>query len=544
MAATSWWWRHKPPRATRHQLLARAVTVTAWAAASVRAQRTAPLARADAIPNGSSLLATIGDDAIAPTLRAAAVLDLSATPTAVPGGWFVPIFGDQTGFAILDEAGGAPMATAVASLGGIATFGPPVSRPFLTAEGWIAQIMVRAVVACEPPGGSGNGAGVSGVIVSAPDLLHQAGIDDLLGASGVPLGAPPPRSPVDAWHRLGWITDRAIRAAYLAPVPVFRVENGPTPPSSGDSTPRENGPNPSSSEYSTPLPYEGRGAPEDADAADGSAPRGTGRGLPDLATIAGPPTSLVVTTGAWRRQRFERAIIEVAVAEGDAASDRDGTDRLMTPVIVPVGLLLRRAMSLPTLATAPDSYIGGTVVVRGPMATVGWRVAPVAGTVDGFAEAVPLSTPTPLPTRTPDATIRGPAATVSASPVSTATPTTAPSAPTPASGARVPGAAIRVRSVAATGGTERVILANDGSVPQEVGGWAVRSGASSTAYRLPVGLRLDPGATVALLSGRDAPAVAPVGSVTLARRSLWRDDGGTVLLIDHNGDEVDRHTWP
>ena len=216
-----------PPRATRHQLLARAFTVSAWAATISNAHRTAPRARADAIPDGSALLATIGDDAIAPTLRAATVLDLSATPTTVPGGWFVPILGDQTGFAILDETGGAPMATAVASLGGIATFGPPVSRPFLTADGWIAQIMVRAVIACEPPGGSGNKSGVSGVIVSAPDLLHQAGIDDLLGASGVPIGAPPPRSPVDAWHRLGWITDRAIRAAYLAPVAAFRGGDGP-----------------------------------------------------------------------------------------------------------------------------------------------------------------------------------------------------------------------------------------------------------------------------------------------------------------------------
>jgi hypothetical protein len=503
-----------PSRATRHQVLARAVTAGVWAVAATSAHRdfaTASRASADSTPDANALLATIGDDAIAPTLRAASVLDLTAAPTTVPGGLFAPIVGEYSGYAILDEAGGAPMATAVATLGGIATFGPPVSRPFLTADGWIAQIMVRAVVACEPPGGSGNPPGRSGygagVIVSAPDLMQQAGIDDLLGACGVPIGAPLPQSPVEAWHRLGWITDRAIRAAYLAPVSAFRG------PDARDVA---------------------AGAPLDAEAAEGSAPRDTGRGLPDLATLAGPPTSLVVTTGGWRRQRFERAIVEVAV------SDRDGADTPMTPVIVPVGLLLRRATSLPIQATAPDLFVGGTVVVRGPMSTVGWRVAPGVGTAS--SEAVPLPTLAPRPL---DATVRGPAATVTVAPVSTATPRPSPSAPTPSSGTRVAGAAIRVRSVAATGGTERVILANDGSAPQEVGGWAVRSSASSgTAYRLPVGLRLDPGATVTLLSGRDAPTVAPVGSVTLARRSLWRDDGGTILLIDPNGDEVDRHTWP
>jgi hypothetical protein len=89
-----------------------------------------------------------------------------------------------------------------------------------------------------------------------------------------------------------------------------------------------------------------------------------------------------------------------------------------------------------------------------------------------------------------------------------------------------------------------VVVANDGTAAQDVGGWAVRTGTTSTAYRLPAGLRLDPGATVTLLSGRDAPAVAPAGSVTLARRSLWKDDGGSVLLIDRDGTVVDERTWP
>ena len=495
MAAKSWWTHAAPSVATRQQLLARAVTVATLGIGAAIAHRDASRVRAEGGPEGASLLTTIGDDPVAPSLRAAATLDLGATPISVPGGWFVPTFGGGSGYAILDEAGGAPMATAVASLGGIATFGPPVSRPVLTADGWIAQIMVRAVVACEPPRASG--ANASGVIVSAPDLLHQAGLDDLLGASGVPIGAPPPRTPIEAWHRLGWITDHAIRAAYLAPVPAFGA------PPAGD---------------------EGTAAIATL--------RWSSQPLPDLATLAGPPTSLVVTTGLWRRQRFERAIVEVPV------SGPDGADFAAIPMIVPVGLLLRRATSLPADATAPDSSVGGTVVVRGPLATVGWRVAPAVGVAN---DAVPLPTPTPRP---PDATVRGPALTVTAPGVPGTPPTSVPPMPTAGLGARVPGAAIRVRSVTATGGAERVVLANDGSAPQEIGGWAVRSGASSTAYRLPAGLRLDPGATVTLLSGRDAPSVAPAGSVTLARRSLWRDDGGTILLVDREGDEVDRHAWP
>ena len=255
--------------------------------------------------------------------------------------------------------------------------------------------------------------------------------------------------------------------------------------------------------------------------------------LPDLATLAGPPTSLVVTTGAWRRQRFERAVVEVAVP------DRERLAQDPSPTIVPVGLLLRRATSLPVDATMPDTLVGGTVVVRGPMVTVGWRIDPSPRPLprdDGVGEGV--ATPTPRP---PDTTIRGPAAVATPSPTGAGT---APNSPTPTPGGRAPGAAVRVRSIVATGGSERVVLANDGAASQDVGGWALRSGASSTAYRLPAGLRLDPGMTVTLLSGRDAPAVAPAGSVTLARRSLWRDDGGTLLLVDRDGEEVDRRAWP
>lgn len=484
-----------PPGRPRRRLLARAVTALSLGFGARPGLFVT--ARAQGVPAASSLLATIGDDPIVPSLRAAAPLDLGANPIAVPGGWFVPLAGPGSGHAVLDEAGGAPMASAVASLGGLEALGPPVTRPFLTADGWIAQVMARAVVACEPPGAGGRPrAGSSGIVAATPTLLGQAGLDDLLGAAGVPPGAPPAEG-ADAWHRLGWITDRSIRAAYLAPVAAFRVpaprdEGGPELP------------------VPTPVPP-----------------------LPDLATLAGPPTSLVVTTGAWRRQRFERAIVEVAVP------DRDGLAEDPSPTIVPVGLLLRRATSLPVEATMPDTLVGGAVVVRGPMATVGWRINPTPRSLprdEGVGEGV--ATPTPRP---PDTTIRGPAPAASPSPPGV---TTAPHTPTPPSSGRVPGAAVRVRSITATGGSERVTLANDGAAPQDVGGWALRAGTSSTAYRIPAGLRLDPGATLSLLSGRDAPAVAPAGSVTLARRSLWRDDGGTLVLVDRDGEEVDRRAWP
>ena len=465
----------------------------------------APVAYASV--GGSSLLATIGDDPVTPSLRAATPLDLGANPIVVPGGWFVPLVGPGSGHALLDEAGGAPMASAVASLGGIEALGPPVTRPFLTADGWIAQVMARTVVACEPPAApSQPGAGTLGIVAATPDLLRQAGLEDLLGAAGLPPGAPPAQGAGDAWHRLAWITDRAIRAAYLAPVATFRV---PLPSDEGGS--------------------EGSPAP--------SAMRAGFSPLPDLATLAGPPTSLVVTTGAWRRQRFERAVLEVATPEGDgAAQDR-------SPTIVPIGLLLRRATSLPVEATMPDTLVGGTVVVRGPMSTVGWRIVATASTTrtlprdDGAGVVIA----TPVDARPPDTIIRGTA------PAATPSPTGAGMAQgsrSPTSGGRVPGAAVRVRSITATGGSERVVLANDGAAPQDVGGWALRSGTSSTAYRLPAGVRLDPGATLSLLSGRDAPAVAMSGSVTLARRSLWRDDGGTLVLVDRDGEEVDRHSWP
>jgi hypothetical protein len=456
-------------------------------------------ARAQSTSGTGSLLATIGDDAVAPSLRATVSMDLWATPIAVPGGWFVPVLGGGSGYAVIDEVGGAPMATALASLGGLATFGPPVTRPFLTADGWIAQVMARAVIACEPPSSPG-GVGTSGAIAATPDILRQAGLDDLLGAAGVPLGAAPPRSPVDAWHRLGWITDRFIRTAYLAPV--------------------------------APFDHDAPGLADAPHSQEGYLPA-AGATLPDLATLAGPPVSLVVTTGTWRRQRFERAIVEVD-GSGQASQPSDAT-----PAIVPVGLLLRRATSLPPEATIPDTLIGAQVVVRGPMASVGWRAGPPAGSV---TETVPLPTPTPRP---PDTTIRGPVATAPSSPAPQ-TETSSPSRPPPTSDAlsRVPGAAVRIRSITAIGGAERVVVANDGTAAQDVGGWAVRTGTTSTAYRLPAGLRLDPGATVTLLSGRDAPAVAPAGSVTLARRSLWKDDGGSVLLIDRDGTVVDERTWP
>jgi hypothetical protein len=578
MAPATWQRKTESHGSSRRWFLARAVSLATCSSVAdgVLGMKTSKVESAwarsascdDGVSASSSLLATIGDDPVAPSLRAATALNLGANPIAVPGGWFVPILGPGSGYAVLDEAGGAPLASTLASLGGLGALGPPISRPFLTADGWTAQVMVRCVIACERPNGARSGAPPSSVIAATPDLLHQAGLDDLLGAAGVPIGASPPRTPTDAWHRLGWLTDRTIRTAYLAPIGAFPGGTGrdrgmdgtgvgvpktecPStladddagasrvasvdPDGSSDATP--SAARRTHAEESNEAPPEGR-YPASLGGTSGGTARFSGASvLPDLATFAGPPTSFAVTTGAWRRQRFERAIIEVAVSGVDADEPN------AKPTIVPIGLLLRRATSLPDVVITPDSLVGGTVVVRGPMATVGWRVASMA---TAATEAVSLPKATATPQQLLDTGIRGPGATPTATgaPVSSVNPSPSPLPPTRPPGARVPGAAIRVRSVVATGGAEQVVLANNGSVAQDIGGWAVRSSTSATAFRLPTGLRLDPGASVTLLSGRDVPAVAPAGSVTLARRSLWRDDGGTIFLVDSNGDEVDRHGWP
>ena len=430
-------------------------------------------ARAD-VPDGvvdPGMLAIIGDAAIAPVLRAAEPLDLDATVVPVPGGWFVPVLGLPGGFATIDDGAGAPMASVAASLGGIATLGPPVGRPFATADGWQAQIFARAVIGWRPEDGAG-------AVLPAPGFLRQAGLDPIVAGAGVPPGAPPPVTAEEAWSRLAWITDPGTRAAYLVPM-----------------------------------------APASVDPPAGSAP--------DLATFLGPPTSLAVTTGSQRRQRFERGIVEARVASADA------------PSVVAIGLLLRRATSLPASVTLPDTIVGGQVVVRGPAPVVPWRVDETVTSDGAPSHRSPPSFSAPstlLKTLTGGEGGRTPTPGAGGNP--------APPSATAAPGGRLAGAAIRMRSIIATGGTEQVVLANEGVAAQDLAGWALRSMTSTTRHAFPAGTRLEAGATLVVVSGRDSPTGAAPGRVSLGRGSLWRDDGGTAILLDRDGQEVDRRAFP
>ena len=140
-----------------------------------------------------------------------------------PGGHY---FG-QTGFAVVDAAGGPQFWTGMRHLGGIQVLGYPISRPYLAPDGLQYQAFQRGVLQWRPDSGETW-------LANVMDWLHAAGHDDWLLSLGVPRQR----------HDDGALTDFAqIKAARLswltnAPIKRYFMQAGAAQPSPIDSTER------------------------------------------------------------------------------------------------------------------------------------------------------------------------------------------------------------------------------------------------------------------------------------------------------------------
>ena len=125
-----------------------------------------------------------------------------------PGGRY---FG-QTGFAVLDEAGGPQFWAGMRHLGGIQVLGYPISRPYLAPDGLRYQAFQRGVLQWRPDSGETW-------LANVMDWLHNAGHDDWL----LSLGVPRQRADDGSLHdfaqikaaRLGWLTNALIKRHFM-----------------------------------------------------------------------------------------------------------------------------------------------------------------------------------------------------------------------------------------------------------------------------------------------------------------------------------------
>ncbi|MSQ42674.1 MAG: lamin tail domain-containing protein [Chloroflexi bacterium] len=148
-------------------------------------------------------------------------------------------------------------------------------------------------------------------------------------------------------------------------------------------------------------------------------------------------------------------------------------------------------------------------------------------------------TPAPAPTVQASEAI-GVVPTVEPTVTRVARPTASPST----AGMRATGASIQIEHVAALGGIEQVVVVNRSCAAQDLAGWALRSATSTTRHPLPSGLVIEPGTTFTLLSGANVPTDPGPRRVVLGRRSFWPDSGGAVVVLDRDGIEAHRRTYP
>ena len=426
-------------------------------------------------------------------LRDLDTFDNNPEPIPIAHGWFHPLFAPNVGYAVVDEPSGPAFASAYSRFGGRAVLGNPAARPALTADGWTTQTFERGALGWR----SGD---EQVTVLPAGEFIRQSGIDPYLAEIGLPSAVPLALTAAEALHRLAWLTDPVIRDRY------YRRATG------------------GSSE----------GEPIDTDTSG-----------PLLMELLGLPASPLLITGQWRRQRFERGAMEYELAH-------DGTTPA-EPALARVGIVLRLGGALPDDAIAPDRLVGNQLVVRGPVPSVGWRLVP-GGASPGYG---PLVTSTPLPSQ-PIATVAQSQATPTLNPVvpanegggvappaePTVTRVARPSAPPLTAGTRATGASIQIEQVAAIGGIEQVVVVNRGTASQELSGWALRSATSTTRHPLPAGLVIEPGTTITFLSGASVPSDPGPRRVVLGRRSFWPDSGGVVVVLDRDGLEVHRRTYP
>jgi len=430
------------------------------------------------------------------------------------------------GYAILDEPNGPPFWTTYVLLGGRATLGAPLSRPFVLPDAHIHQLFEYGMLRWHP-GATGA------VLADTLDLMSAAGRDTWLQARGVPAVVPLDDQTQDqaTVTRLGWLTVNVIRDSY----------------------------------YSAPYP-----------------------GLdPSLAAALlryGLPSSPPEPLGdGGMVQRFQRAALRLVrseatqvtdVTEGIDVTDAAGGTGEAQPVVgitqVPVGILLVESGLLPYggPAMAPDRMIGGQLVARVQRPFIGWpnsrgwgipepampsRMLVPATVSPGGASDAPANapvpavpampvTPTPLPVL---AVIPTPSPPPSLTPTSTAGVMASPRRSTQAPFATVtalpaaplrPGAAPVIKLVVNEGRTERVVILNDGTVAQELTGWTLRSVTGSQSFAFPAGLVLAPGASVSVHSGSGAASRhQPPSDLFATGAAIWRNEGDTAQLIDPSG---------
>lgn len=262
-------------------------------------------------------------------LRDLQAFDSSPEPVPIAHGWFHPVFGPNSGYAVVDESSGPAFASAHSRYGGMAVLGNPVARPAVTADGSTTQTFERGTLGWHPGDDHVT-------VLPAGEFIRQSGIDPYLAEIGLPSAVPAALTAQEALHRLVWLTDPGFRNRYYQRAPGGSRDGEPT-----------------EADTSGPLWME----------------------------LLGLPSTPRQVTGVWRRQRFERGVMEFELVQ-------DATAR-PEPTLARVRLVLRLGGALPEDAMAPDRLVGNQLVVRGPMASVAWQMTPAtASSAHGSQAAI------------------------------------------------------------------------------------------------------------------------------------------------------------
>ena len=229
----------------------------------------------------------------------------------------------------------------------------------------------------------------------------------------------------------------------------------------------------------------------------------------------GLPAAPPVADEARVVQRFDKAVLQLDLESS-------------LVMVLPIGELLRSSGLLPPGPLTPDRVIGGQLVARAPRSAVSWPNARGWGVVEPEPRPTPTAppTPAPIPTATPRPGAT-PTALAQGTPTARATPTGAPAAA---------GAALSIKAVVNQGRAEHVTVANEGSAPQELTGWVIRSATGGQVLPFPAGFVLAAGATVNVHSGSGASSQnRPPTDLFATGANVWNNGGDTAQLIDPAG---------
>lgn len=112
----------------------------------------------------------------------------------------------------------------------------------------------------------------------------------------------------------------------------------------------------------------------------------------------------------------------------------------------------------------------------------------------------------------------------------------------PTRAGQLAGARVKIVAVHNHGLSEHVVIANSGTVPQPLGGWALAALRGNRLYFFPDDTILRPGMTLTIHSGQDARAYSPPG-LFWTEEQMWSNHSDMALLFDHEGNEVDRFSY-